>query len=117
MRSLLRLSVFLFASLGAQAKIVVDGRADEADWAKAQRYTDLVQTQPLSETPIPEKYATEVAEPCSQETIVLLRRDEIVGQRPISGAELLGRRMLLLGKTFEVETLLPVRPTTSCGVR
>lgn len=56
--------LILAASLGllgtaAQAKITVDGRADEADWANARRFSDFVQTQPLSETPVPERYATE----------------------------------------------------------
>lgn len=56
--------LILAASLGllgtaVQAKITVDGRADEADWANARRFSDFVQTQPLSETPVPERYATE----------------------------------------------------------
>ena len=52
-------TLLMCACVDASAKIVVDGRADEAEWANAQRYSDLVQTQPLSETPVPEKYATE----------------------------------------------------------
>ena len=46
-------------SAGVHAKVTIDGRADEADWANARRFGDFVQIQPLSETPIPERYATE----------------------------------------------------------
>jgi len=46
-------------SAAAHAKITVDGRADEADWANARRFGDFVQIQPLSETPVPERFATE----------------------------------------------------------
>ena len=59
MRAILMLSTLLLASAGAGAKIAVDGRVDEAEWANAQRYADLVQTQPLSETAVPEHLATE----------------------------------------------------------
>lgn len=52
-------TMLMCACIDVGAKIVVDGRADEAEWANAQRYADLVQTQPLSEKPVPEKYATE----------------------------------------------------------
>ena len=59
MRATTICSLLLLASAGADAKIVVDGRADEPEWANAQRFTDFVQTQPLSETPVPAKFATE----------------------------------------------------------
>lgn len=42
----------------ARAELVIDGRADEAEWAAAQHFSDFVQVQPLSGTPVPEALAT-----------------------------------------------------------
>ncbi|MBK7042956.1 MAG: hypothetical protein IPH50_04190 [Rhodanobacteraceae bacterium] len=59
MRAPLLFAVLTAASAAAHADITVDGRADEAEWANAQRFGDFVQIQPLSETPVPEQFATE----------------------------------------------------------
>lgn len=56
--------LILAASLGlisapADAAITVDGRADEVEWARARRFSDFVQTEPLTATPVPEALAVE----------------------------------------------------------
>jgi hypothetical protein len=59
MRSPTLFAVLALASAAAHADLSIDGRADERDWEQALRYTDFVQTQPLSATPVPERFATE----------------------------------------------------------
>ncbi len=59
MRPIILVASLGLLSAGVHAKVTIDGRADEADWANARRFGDFVQIQPLSETPIPERYATE----------------------------------------------------------
>ncbi len=59
MRAPILTAALVLASSSVHAKLDIDGRADEPEWANAQRFGDFVQTQPLSETPVPERFATE----------------------------------------------------------
>lgn len=58
MRAFTAVATLSLISASAHAAIIVDGRADEPEWANARRFGDFVQIQPLSETPVPARFAT-----------------------------------------------------------
>ena len=72
MRHAVLLVLVLLAPLAATAEIRVDGRGDEPEWANAQRFADFVQTQPLSEAPVPERFATDARLLSTPEGIAVL---------------------------------------------